>query len=106
MVDPNILPPTLRAFYEFWERKRAGRHFPHRADMRFEELRPWLGEIHLVEVLPDDFRYKVFATKSAERLGQEYTGVLLSNGLPPDMARDAAVDYRRAVDEAAPHYAD
>src|SRR5262249_30053820 len=78
MLDPNVLPRPLRDFYELWTRKRGDRRFPARSDYSFEDLQPWLEELHLVEVLPSDFRYKVFATKSARRLGRELTGKLLS----------------------------
>ncbi len=106
MFDPLPLPPRLRDFYDLWDRKRGTRKFPARADYRFEELRPWLEELHLVEVLPGDFRFKVFATKSAKRIGREYTGMLLSECEPRALIEDAARDYRRCVETGEPNYAD
>ena len=106
MVDPSTLPRPLREFYELWLRKRGGRRFPARSDYLFEDLQPWLEELHLVEVLPNDFRYKVFATKSARRLGRELTGKLLSECGLSWMADDAGVDYRLCVTTGEPNFAD
>ena len=106
MLDIEVLPPRLRDFYALWERKRAARRFPARADYLFEDLGPWLEELHLVEVLPNDFRYKVFATKSARRLGREFTGMLLSQCAVPWMVEDAAVDYRHCAVTGEPSFAD
>jgi len=106
MFDPEALPPKLRAFYDFWDTKRAGRRFPARADLQFAELRPWLESLHVVEVLPNDFRYKIFATKSAQRLGRELTGLLLSQIEPRELTQDAAIDYRRCAETGEPNFAD
>jgi hypothetical protein len=106
MLELSALPLPLRDFHALWDRKRGGRAFPARLDFSFEELGPWLGRLHLIEVLPDDFRFKVFAGKSAIRMGQEATGQLLSEFTPRWMAEDAAKDYRQTVDTRAPTYAD
>jgi hypothetical protein len=106
MLELSSLPSRLRDFHALWDGKRAGRAFPARQDFAFEELGPWLGELHLIEVLPDDFRFKVFAGKSAARLGREATGRLLSEFEPRWMAEDAAKDYRQVVAGRAPLYAD
>ncbi len=106
MLELSSLPSRLRDFHALWERKRGSRAFPARQDFPFEELVPWLGELHLIEVLPDDFRFKVFAGKSAARMGQEATGRLLSEFEPRWMAEDAARDYRQSVEGRMPIYAD
>ncbi len=94
MLELSSLPARLRDFHALWERKRGSRAFPARQDFPFEELVPWLGELHLIEVLPDDFRFKVFAGKSTARLGQEATGRLLSEFTPRWSA--GAACFRRA----------
>jgi hypothetical protein len=104
MIDLDKLPPPLRQFYDLWDAKRGTSPIPARADFSFEELRPWLGQLHLLEVLPDDFRFKVFATGTAERVKREFTGFLMSQVTPSDLAREAAQDYRRVVDTRVPSF--
>ena len=93
-------------FLDLWDQKRGDRAVPARYDFTFEELRPWLGELHLLEVLPDDFRFKVFATGTAERVKREYTGRLISEAEPRELAREAMAAYRQAVNARAPHFSD
>lgn len=102
MIDPSKLPPRLRQFLELWEIKRGADPIPARADFSFEELRPWLGQLHLLEVLPGDFRFKVYATGTAERVKREFTGFLMSQVTPSDLAREAALEYRRVVETRIP----
>lgn len=106
MLALSSLPPKLREFHALWDGKRGGRMFPARQDFAFAELGPWLGALHVVEVLEGDFRFKVFAGKSAARMRQELTGRLISEIAPAAMAQDAARDYREVVERRVPIYAD
>jgi len=106
MVDPAALKPNLASFYALWTLKRGTRDLPSRREFPFEELGPWVGRLHLIEVLPGDFRFKVFAGRSSLRLGDEWTGRLLSEVTPRWMAEDAAIDYRRCIETCQPIYAD
>jgi hypothetical protein len=106
MLDRSKLSLRMERFLALWEEKRAGRMVPARYDFAFEELRPWLGELHLIEVLPADFRFKVFATGTAERVKREYTGRLLSEAQPKELTREAALAYRQAVDSRTPLFSD
>ncbi len=106
MMNVTNLPPRLRLFYELWNRKRGTRTIPARADFPFEELRPWLGELHLLEALPGDFRFQVYATGSAERVRREYTGFLMSQVEPQELAREAVAAYRKAVETRQPSFTD
>ena len=70
----------------------------------FRYLMPaYKGELH-VEVLPDDFRYLVFATTSAQRMGVELTGKCVSDGPHSDMVKDAGETYRQAAETKRPIY--
>lgn len=106
MIDPALLAQPLVAFYTLWQHKRGTRVMPSRSDFPFDEIAPWVGRLHLIEVLADDFRFKVFAGRSSTRLGEEWTGRLLSDVTPRWMAEDAAADYRRCVEACEPVYAD
>jgi hypothetical protein len=103
-IVENDLPNELRSLVELWHMKRGGRPLPARRDFLIEELRPWLGRLHVIEVLPDDFRFAVFATTSAQRVGVELTGKLISEAPVPDMARDAVETYRQSVKTKRPVY--
>ncbi len=106
MFDPASLAPMLASFHVLWLHKRGARALPTRSDFPFDELAPWVGRLHLVEVLPDDFRFKVFAGRSTMRLGDEWTGRLLSEVTPRWMAEDAGADYQRCAETCEPVYAD
>ncbi len=105
-IERARLSRRLLEFLDLWEQKRAGRLMPARQDFAFEELRPWLGELHLLEVLPDDFRFKVFATGTAERVKREFTGRLMSEAEPRELVREAMAAYRRTVEAGTPSFAD
>lgn len=60
--------PRIAQFYGLWDSKRAGRRLPSRDDFDFAELKPWLGWIALLGVLPralpegHDFVYRLVGT--------------------------------------------
>jgi hypothetical protein len=90
--------------FQFWSRKCGGRTMPARADVAADELRPWLGAIHLIEVIDrgNDFRYLIFGTDIARMYDVEMTRRLVSEW--PDAMRDAAfLTYRRVAQDACPY---
>lgn len=105
VVDPAALPPELARFLSLWEGKRgAARVMPRRSDFSLEELWPWMGHLHLVELKQGgaDGRYRVFATASTERFRQEMTGRLISEYKPADLAARAIEDHRTVVAACGP----
>jgi hypothetical protein len=90
--------------FELWTRKRGARRMPGRGDLSTVDLRPWLGEMHLIAVLDEgnDFRYLVFGTDIARYYDVEMTRRLVSEW--PDPMRDAAMrTYSLIVREACPY---
>lgn len=76
-IDPQHLEhPVLSFLKDYWERKRAGRAMPARADIRPAEMKEHLGWIVLVDVLPDfaDFRYRTVGTRVAQYFLNDSTG--------------------------------
>ena len=75
-VALEIRAETLRRLYRDWDRRRAGRAMPARADFDAVDLKYILGHLSLIEVLrePLRFHYRVHATQAAERLGFDMTG--------------------------------
>jgi hypothetical protein len=65
LVNPEqVEQPPLRSLHAYWNRKRAGRLMPTRADIDPVELRQHLGNLVLIEPVPaeDDFRYRLIGT--------------------------------------------
>jgi len=78
-VDEKVVAsgnPRLIALLRYWESKRQGRLMPARADIDVAELRPWLGEIHLIAVQRDplNFIYRVYGTNVAPPRDRDMTG--------------------------------
>lgn len=102
--DPAQLPGDLGRLHALWDSKRQGRRMPARADFDLLELRPWMGRLHLVTIEGNDGRYAVFATASAERLGREMTGKLLSEYQPAQMAEQALAEHQGVLQHRRPSY--
>ncbi len=103
-ADLKDLPPDLAHFRALWDSRRAGRLMPARRDFSLEDLWPWMGYLHLVELEQDgaDGRYRVFATASTERFRQEMTGSLISQYQPAELAARALDDHAAIVAARAP----
>jgi hypothetical protein len=91
--------------YQLWNARRGARRMPDRADFSTADLRPWLGQIHLIEVLDHgkDFRYLVFGTDIARYYDVEMTRRLVSEW-PPEMRDAAFTTYSRVVRDACPYH--
>lgn len=78
--DP-LRHPKLRRLFDLWDRKRGGRAMPARQDIDTVELREWLGNLVLVEVVDAgaSYRYRVYGTKLADLFGHELTGRVVSH---------------------------
>jgi hypothetical protein len=93
----------LSDLLDFWQRKRGARLMPARTDVDVLELRPWLGYVHMVEVLEGgaDFRYRIYGTEIAVAFGSDLTGKRLS--AVPAAAREAVRrSYAMACQSCAP----
>jgi hypothetical protein len=90
--------------FQLWLRKRGTRPMPDKSELTAPELRPWLGAIHLIEVIERgrDFRYLIFGTDIARMYDVEMTRRLVSEW--PDAMRDAAfMTYQRVARDACPY---
>lgn len=76
VVDPpELTQPVLRPVLDYWERKRAGRKLPARADIEPLELKAYLRHLFLIEVLGGgEFRYRLVGSEITERYGRNSTG--------------------------------
>lgn len=62
----------LAALRELWERKRSGRTMPARADFNVGALRPWLGNLALIDVPSNIVR--LCGANLMSRFGGDATG--------------------------------
>jgi hypothetical protein len=99
-------PPSLQRLAEIWNEKRGPDSLPPRALFSFEDVVPWLGYLHLLELVEDDFEFRIFGSAVAAWLGHDYTGRRLSEVLSqtPEVGAKAEVGYRKAIATAAPVY--
>jgi hypothetical protein len=72
----DIHSPDLRRLLADWERRRNGREFPARRDFEPWDIKYILGYLNIVDALYDPlrFRYRIFGSDLAFRLGIEMTG--------------------------------
>jgi hypothetical protein len=95
--------PAGQAIQRLWHQKATSDRLPARADFSVEDLRPWLGRLILVDVLPDgDLFYRVHGTKLAEMLGQELTGKRLSDLQPPEFRVLIRAEYDELIASRRP----
>jgi PAS domain-containing protein len=76
--SPSLEPPLLRDVFAYWQRKRGGRSMPARRDVDPHELRAHLPHLFLMDVVVDDFRYRLLGSAITERYGRDGTGELVS----------------------------
>jgi hypothetical protein len=78
--------PANQALYADWDSRRRGREFPARRDFDPCDLKYILGCLNLVDALrePLRFRYRVFGTEIARRLGLEMTGRMVDDYPVPE----------------------
>ncbi|MDJ0945490.1 MAG: PAS domain-containing protein [Kiloniellales bacterium] len=72
--------PTNQAAFAYWDRIRAGRAMPARADLDPSDIRTILPCVFLLDVARDplDFRYRLIGTKMASHLNRDLTGTWMS----------------------------
>lgn len=78
---------------------------PARGDFDVVDMKPWLGNMNLVDVErnPLDFRYRVFGTNVANMLRKELTGHTIDDN-PLSLVAQLRASYERVVETAAPFY--
>jgi hypothetical protein len=96
------LDPQLQWLLQYWAGKRASRRFASRTDIDPLELKPLLGHILMVDVVPQSdnapprFRYRLFGTEFVFYHGGDLTGHWLDEIANREF-RDELLDLYRAV---------
>ncbi len=72
MDSPN---QKLVALQALWERKRGNRAMPSRADLDVTELKPWLGNLALIDLVgTDGATFRLCGINLRPRFGGDVTG--------------------------------
>lgn len=101
----RIETEQLRAFYVYWDGKRAGRAMPRRSDIAEADFGEWKDNVIIVRVERDpmDFFYEYFGDKIVSLFGRNAQGERLSafTGKGADIIRDG---YVATLEHKAPHH--
>jgi hypothetical protein len=86
--------PLLRRLLDLWNAKRGERLMPVRADFDVFELKDWVGNLMIIEVLPGaaEFRYRLYGSVLASYYDRDLTG-RLTEGLPPETRDTVRREY-------------
>lgn len=104
--------PRIAKFYGLWDSKRASRVLPSRGDFDVMELKPWLGWITLIDVLPDalpdghDFRYRLVGSNFVRFHHSDPTGRHVSEATLATDPRVMLKNLRDVCCSRTPRYRD
>lgn len=76
----TVTAPTLREIYDYWDSFARIDNVPHIAKLDPIRFRSALGNVMLIEPLEggEDFRYRLYGSNIATRLGRDMTGKRVS----------------------------
>lgn len=96
-IDETECAPKLVGFCALWRSKCRGGELPARRDFAFEDFRPWLGTVTLLEAIDGgaDFRITLHGTANVERFRIDATGMRVSQ--LPTPWRDAVTPGIAAI---------
>jgi hypothetical protein len=104
MADlPSTAAPRLAAALQYWEKKRRGRPFPARCDIRLAEVPSLVGHLVMAELIlePLDFRFDFVGAAVRHWLKTDLSGKRMTEH--PAMAR-VFENWTAAVRHGRPHY--
>jgi len=102
---PTIASPRLQALYAYWNKQRAGRPMPSRADFDPIDIPRLLPNLLLMDVEPGTGRLKVrvAGTTVVEMYGSDYTGRYLDEIEFGDRRAAVLHDYTTCVETRQPY---
>ncbi len=105
-IFSQIADDGLRRLYLYWNRKRGDRRFPARRDIDPLDFVYILGWVTLVDVTYDPlrFRFRLYGSELAHRLGLDATGMTLDEHPQRDFANFLQQEWQRVVENGEPSY--
>ena len=109
--DPEWLARSSQAvqtMYQYWRSKRVGDRMPPRSAIDPAEIRRFLPQLTIVEVVPDERRYvyRLVGTMEVEIRGRDPTGKSVIEGFFGPSLEDALRCYDTVVATCSPLYDD
>jgi hypothetical protein len=103
-VGTQLPSEMLLGLYGYWDRKRAGRRMPARADLDPIEIRDWMPSIIIceVEAEPLRFRYRLIGTRITELVHRDATGRYIDESLYGDNVEVVKGPFLEAYQTRAP----
>lgn len=97
----------LGAVQSYWDSKRRARSMPSRADIRPDELKDWLSQLLLVDVIDGgaEFRYRLLGTKLTAFFPEDATNKTFSEALKafgPVTVEQTKNVYKTVIDRRRP----
>ena len=105
-ATPDVVTSRLvLEFYEFWRMRCRGGRLPPRSAFDPVDMRRFLANIILIEVLRDplDFRYRIIGERIIERLGN-MTGKRVNENPLANVSSSAYRNYCAVVESRAPQF--
>lgn len=101
---PTMTVPQLRTLCELWATKRNGDFLPSRADFTDDDLRPWFGNLLLVDVVEgaQKFRFRLMGTSLVDAACRELTGKFFDEADISGYEADVLEDYAEVVRTRGP----
>ena len=100
--EPTAVP--IAEFAALWGAKCAPGELPIRGDFPMEVLRPWIGNLLLMDVLDEgrDFRYRLVGTDLVEIVGRDLTGKVVSECEYDGGTEHVLSSFRKPVEMRGP----
>jgi hypothetical protein len=106
VILPSDTHADIRALYAYWDRKRAGRSMPARADFDPIDIPTLMPQIFIVDVRNDgrDLTYRLFGTGLVMLFGRELTGQRVGEGQSVNAANESRARYCAIVRDRLPYF--
>lgn len=104
LSPPMVAHPKLAGLLDLWLARFDGRNLPSRTAFSFEDFRPWMGNLGIIEVERPAlrFRFRLYGVQLVEFDDQDFTGRYLDEVLPSERVQAILALYRRCVETGLP----
>ena len=105
-TPPEVRDPRLAGLLDYWRSKKGQRRMPARRDIDPLEMKPWLGNLVLIEFFGDimHFRVRVDGTNIAEMGGRGRTGAGVEALTSEEERRVLYRQYSPVLEEKRPAF--